>query len=222
MESHRPDRSAVTALILAAGANTRLEGILPPGLKPLLVVNGRTLFKHAIDHANDVWDCERLVAVVSPDNARHLAIVGGADDWVVQPSPDGVVDAIRRGLRVITTPWTLILCADNTFDLDEAALSAIACRRDVAMFGARRLAPDDEHRFTRYYTSYDRVKFVEATNTTQPTEGCWIGPLLLPTEGVRNGSTMPSIVDLVNVATADFQLVPVQMTCADLGIPEAL
>jgi NDP-sugar pyrophosphorylase family protein len=207
---------------LAAGANTRLEGILPPGLKPLLVVNGRTLFKHAVDHAHDAWGTERVVAVVSPDNVRPLTQVGGADDWVVQPQADGVMDALRRGLRAVDTRWTLVLCADNTFDLDyETNLDLLRLRGRVPLFGARGLDEKDARRFTRYVRHGDNVRFLEASGD-EPGTGCWIGPLCLPTEGLRNGQNSPTIVGCVNVAAHGLMLTPLDMNCADLGIPEAL
>jgi NDP-sugar pyrophosphorylase family protein len=220
--SHRSTRSGITALILAAGANTRLESILPPGLKPLVIVNGKTLFKHAVDHANGLWNVDRVVAVVAPDNARPLTQVGGADDWVVQPRPEGVLDAIRRGLRAVWTPWTLILCADNTFDVDTGGLiqlQHVAGR--VPAFVSRRLAPEDERRFTRYVRHGDSSRFV-GPEYTGPTDGCWIGPLCLSTEGLGDGSMLPSIIDCVNVAATGQMLTPIAMNCADLGIPEAL
>lgn len=222
-----------TALILAAGANTRLEGIVPPGFKPLIPVNGRSLFKHALDHANDVWGAQRIVTVVNPDNARALTQIGGSDDWIVQPSPDGVVDAIRRGLVAIDAEWTVVLCADNTFEIAEDVLERTRAHQwRRPLFGARWLPRDDAHRFTRYRMSaplknaFDTgepitARFLDAKDTGA-FDGCWIGPLVLRTDSLRRGMTMPTIVDCVNVATRDEVFVPVPMNCYDLGVPEAL
>lgn len=229
MEHTRPGAGEVTAVILAAGANTRLEGILPPGLKPLIPVNGKTLYKHAVDHANDVWDAKEVILVASPDNVRPLAQLGHADHIVIQPAPDGVVDAIRRAIRLVRTTGTLILCADNTFDLDSMAKAEIleARQNGWAAFGARRLAANEARRFTRFVemSGHHRIRFLAETEALNVTGDCWIGPMYLPTGGIERGlkdGIIRPVVDLLNTAIANVETVPVSMNCSDLGIPEAL
>lgn len=241
MGSHQPEAGVAapadghtTALILAGGANTRLQGVVPPFMKPLVVVNGRTLFRHAFDHA-PIWHADRAVAVVSPENIGPLTKLNLGDnwtrlkyvsDWIVQPHPIGIIDAIKRGLVAVRSPWTLVMCADNTFDIESAALFHLdrSLKEPWSLFGARHLSHEEERRFTRYDVRDDRVYFIEASDAA-PGIGCWIGPLLVPTLDLSvaaHNSRNRTIVDCLNEMACKRRFVSVPMYCNDLGIPEAL
>lgn len=227
----RAGTSDITAVILAAGANTRLAGVMPGFMKPLMLVNGRPLVRHALDHAVWDWKAERVIFVAAPQNASLLAQVTGEPncerrEWVLQPSPDGIIDAISRALPLVTTEWTLILCADNTFSGNVTSLP-----RRTACFGARVLAAEDASRFTRAVTRPDhgtRVLARDEPNDLPRVEAgvmVWIGPLLLKTKelcsALRCMHAGSSIERLIMLATDEGrELQPIMMACEDLGVPE--
>lgn len=205
-------------------------------------MNGRPLIRHALDHALR-WNAKSLTIVCSPENVKALTQVIPQQrnvNWVVQPEPTGVVNAIARGLPFITLPWTLILCADNTFEGD------VPTEITGPLFGVRSLPPHDARRFTRYRV---RNRNIEMTNLSddaprfQTTEdrgveiieadadgfgdGCWIGPLLLPSYDVHKAlseeAPPKTIVGLMRRTTNDGRhLTPLPMMCSDMGIPEEL
>jgi MobA-like NTP transferase protein len=199
----------LSAIVLAAGANTRLAGITAPFTKPLLTVNGRTLFDHALAEA-DRWDADEIVAVVSPHNAYQLrsSVVGA---YVTQAKPTGFLDAVRLALPFVNKPTTLILCADNLF---EGAVPA----SNLACFGARDdVPPAAATRFTRYYTLNNVLYFRNDRTPGGLSNGCWIGPVRCSTDVLRRSlATGPTLEALLR----DLDLRPVPMRCVDLGVPE--
>lgn len=203
----------VSAIILAAGANARLSGIVPSFLKPLMVVNGRSLVGHARAFA-DSYGARQIVTVASPDNVRHMTQLIRSNDWVIQPEPTGIVNAIQRGIGVARCPATLLLCADNTFDLAaDADMNSIPRQ---PFFGARVLEAERARRFTRYSASGYAARFIPRNNP-ELGNGCWIGPVLAPTAALRETLTCShSIED----ALTELRLLPYQMLCADHGVPE--
>ena len=98
-------------------------------------MNGKPLIRHAIDHAEKDWKSTDITVVVSPENSRAIMSLARHDyNYVVQPTPLGVVDAIARGLPYCCGQWTLILCADNTFTLGS---DLIKLPPEGPIFGAR-------------------------------------------------------------------------------------
>lgn len=234
MAGHEPDGS-IGALILAAGANTRLQAVVPPYMKPLILMNGKPLVRHAVDHALNDWHVRGITVVAGPDNARMLlGVLSKMHHFVLQPEPDGVVDAVYRALPTITQDWTLILCADNTFVPDPDNPVHFSAKRG-AQFGTRFVDPPSSRRFTRYKrlsdpkgASFDEqyapgVRLIPASDPEQG-DGCWIGPLLLETEQLRRVlGICESVTDMMMQSTAlGTELSPLPMLCSDLGIPEEL
>ena len=214
----------ITSIIIAAGANTRLGGIVAPFMKPLILVNGKPLIQHALQHAAE-WNTARDIIVASPDNAALLTkVAGNWDDldWILQPTPAGVVDAIARALNHVKTDWTLILCGDNTF----SKIDMKTKWGSLGLFGARKLPAQDSQRFTRYKLREEGgVVFIDAASRDLG-DGCWIGPLLLKTSELQR--VVPriavdggSVVTMIAACTNDGrEIEPLPMTCEDLGVPE--
>ena len=210
--------SDITAIIPAAGTNARLKDVVPPGLKPLLLINGRPLIQHAVSHALDAWRASKIVIVVNPDNARAItAIIDHRWNFVVQPEPAGIIDAIRRALPFVKTRHTLLLCADNTFEGGVICPTAdeqyIAIRRD--------LPPAEVQRFTRVCRlSNGQCKIIQPNEAVWNTE-VWIGPLVVLTyrlaQAIDDGGD-----DLIAVLQRVGPFTPIEMACSDLGVPEAL
>ena len=223
---------SITAVILGAGANSRLKEIVPPGLKPLLLVNGRPLIQHAIDHAVNTWKAERVVIVVGPENAGPItAVVDHRHDFVLQPRPYGVVNAISRALPFVKTRHTLILCADNTFE-GEAPQKITLLDQFIAVNTSVR---DTQERFTHLReltidaSSHSEGTRVLSTGRCEVVEygheysTVWIGPLLLSTsrliEKMGQHEVPAGIFGLLS-SVGPFTMWA--MNCSDLGIPEAL
>lgn len=221
----------ISAIVLAAGANTRLGGLVPPYLKPLILVNGKPLLHHAVNHATQDWGAQQVIIVVSPDNAKAICSVEDPGrQYILQPQPNGVVDAIRRAIGLVSTEWVVILMADNTFEaLDRSFL--IPPFQDP-MIGVRDdLSPAEMRRFTRYRARpcdinawVKGIDLIEASDN-ESGQGVWIGPLLLRAPMVRASLLREptSVTELIHWATNNGDdLAAVQMRCADLGVPEAL
>lgn len=223
--------SDISVIILAAGANTRLGGVVPPYMKPLILVNGKPLLHHAVDHAVKDWCVEQVIIVVSPDNAKAIcSIEDPGRQYILQPQPIGVVDAIQRAIDLIKNEWTVILCADNTFDgFPHLEAHSLPLRPMIAVRDD--LSPAESMRFTRYRTVMDGKK-IEILNksSTEIGTGVWIGPLLLRTPMIRfalqNVDEYNLSVDVESfihkASNNGADLVALRMRCADLGIPEVL
>lgn len=248
MADPKPSRG-LSAIILAAGANTRLDGRVPPFMKPLVLVNGKPLVNHARDHAVHNWGCDSLIFVASPSNVGLLLNVARLHSahWIVQPTPMGVVDAITRAMPFVVTGKVLILCADNTFENGSQSVDFFSfARRSVhSWMGVRTLDALASKRFTRYRHRkvmvdttvhsdpepkiIDTLLGVELIEAGSPElgDGCWIGPLLLQTLEIRTalqGRHPPqTIVELIKATTNDGRELRVApMLCADMGVPEEL
>jgi hypothetical protein len=217
----------ISAIIPAAGANTRLTGTVAPFLKPTILHNGKPLIQHAYEHAWNEWNVpqDQTHIVVSPNNAAILPQLFPPDteaQFILQPEVTGIIDAIKRGLLGINTEWTLILCADNVFRLKP---SNPLNDNLVPMFGARFLKAKDAQRFT----TFNHNTFLSAgaqppslDSSTFPMT-CWIGPLLLPTETlIRFLYKNESITTVLNQIHNVNPIYPHHMECSDMGVPEEL
>lgn len=227
MYSPRPRR--VSAIVLAAGENRRLQGVIPPFFKPLLVVNGRALITHAIDHVRDTWEVDEVVIVASPRNIEPIIEVIDINvvRFIIQPSPTSVVDAWKLGFSAIdpmNSDVTVIVCADNLFDY-EGALFPSEYIHDAAVNGkcfvaTRRLEATQGNRFTVIDNGVPQEPpYLMASKCVD----CWIGPVLVPTGTAREliqRSTAATIEGLLRDISTSWNKIP--MTCSDIGVPDAL
>jgi hypothetical protein len=208
----------VSAIILAAGANTRLRGLVAPFMKPLMLVNGRSLIAHARSLAAD-WSASQVIAVVAPENARPAISLIHADAWVLQPEPTGIMDALRLALPLAVLHTTLILCADNTFEYDTDNGMNVGGRLHPSwpFFGARVLDDRESLRFTRF--SYEpKPRFIERGEVERGS-CCWIGPVMCPTNALR-AALDPATHATIEEALTSLNLKPFYMLCSDHGVPE--
>jgi len=222
----------VDAIILAAGANTRLAGSVPSYMKPLLLSNGKPLIRHAIEHAEDDWRTDSTIIVASPNNIGMLVQVVPEKhpNWVIQPSPTGVIGAIHRGLNCLPhrvgKSAVLILCADNTFDSDTKGEFRKAVHSGIPHIATRHFQDNEAtHRFTRLkYSEANTSYMIIDANDAQQSPLCWIGPLLLDAADVKQEITrVNSITQLIRATTqAGANLRTIPMQCSDLGILEEL
>lgn len=210
-------------------------------MKPLILMNGKTLLAHAVDHALDAWEAAEIIIVGAPENVSLMRDVMQPYceqyHWVIQPRPTGVVNAIARGLRLARHQAILILCADNTFQYRGPISFQKYVREIQPLFGVRDdISLEAGRRFTRYRTrrldvsTHNAAAHIDAgveligAGEPGPGDGCWIGPLLLghgALDAAVTGRPDAPIVEIIKLATADGQqLMPLQMQCEDFGILE--
>ena len=155
------------AVVVAAGAGTRLRPLTESWPKPILPIDGRPvvgallrdLRAAGFDQATVVTGhlAEQVEALLGDGAAFGLSIT-----YVRQPRPDGSADAVRRALAGGAEPPLLVAAADTVFGAGTfelflrewgGAAGALAARRGSPRSGAkpgldprvaRALASDDE------------------------------------------------------------------------------
>ena len=229
-------------IILAAGKNERLQGMVAPYHKPLIVVNGKPLIVQLIE------DCiprfSSIILVLAPQNAVAVCSILTATKLldqvhvVIQPDARGPGEALARGLRLVKTLQVMILCGDNIVGADalDSVLDAAKSGASSIYFGARAVYDREKAKnFTRLTPV--TYKFEEGSTISYGAGGngrethiCWIGPLVinslaghevfsgLSTKFVGLGEI--KIGSHLNALHA--QPVPVYVKCYDIGLPEAV
>jgi len=209
---------SVAAIILAGGRGSRLVPAAREFEKPLYPVGGRPLIEYAAEFA-DTFGVRHTVIVTNPSIDDRIK-VGPRASKVVQEEPHGVVDAVRIGLSAIDlaiTPWTMILCSDNTFTpggrwFREAWQAQEP--RDIGYFGARYTA-DPEGRFTTLgIDGKFKPRFSDPAICIR-----WVGPVLISTLGLWAGVADAEAPEHMFNAAARF-MAPILMACDDHGIAE--
>lgn len=110
-----PDR--VRVVVLAAGHGSRLKGLYPSFMKPLIPISGKPLIVDIL-HKAAMIEPNDMTVVVAPQNALQIveSVLHGVAPHVhhvVQPSASGVLDAIRLGIGPTINGNVLVLFADN-------------------------------------------------------------------------------------------------------------
>lgn len=179
-------------IILAAGKNTRLKGIIPSYHKPMLIVNGKPLI---ISIARQLLErCGRVIIVVSPENSGPITELLSAADMlgdqvhlVLQPEARGPGDAILRALPLCAADRVCIALADNVIpardfenifreDQSYVEKNHLAAFRHVTISFVPVTDDDEAQRFTRVLGT----DFIEGTpgGKFQEMYRCWTGPLI--------------------------------------------
>lgn len=175
-------------VILAGGAGRRLSGVVPTGLKPLLLANGEPLVKRLVRQAYANGLASSITVVVSPTNAAPIVEVVAANGvhYVVQPTPRGPGDALLRALRHVDPGHRALVVMGDNYIAD--AFFAAVYEADAALvIGTTAL--DDVARFTRVGTTSAPRALWSAEGPIMKTEPStrtvWCGPLLLPVGATR-------------------------------------
>ncbi|HEY1252938.1 MAG TPA: bifunctional UDP-N-acetylglucosamine diphosphorylase/glucosamine-1-phosphate N-acetyltransferase GlmU, partial [Thermoanaerobaculia bacterium] len=163
-----PAEAPPRAVILAAGAGTRMRSTLP---KVLHRVGGRTLIE-AVLAAAEAVSPSRVVIVVGAGRERVAeSLSGHSVTFVEQDPPLGTGDAARRAAQVLGdgSGPVLILAGDTPLLRPETLRALVALRRDrrldAAILTFRPPEPGDFGRIVR--DSRGAVKrIVEAKNAT--------------------------------------------------------
>lgn len=182
-------------VVLAAGRNTRLAGVIPSYHKPLMVVNGRPLVVNIVREL--LTFCETVTVVVSPENAGVISEVLDANyliddqvNLVLQPRAKGPGEAVLRAMRAGSNEnRTMIVCADNIIppgDYNEVLdQDTDACRTHdpetvVTASTVTSLHDYEAERFTRIHDGHF-LEGVPGGHNERGEYACWIGPLVVPT-----------------------------------------
>lgn len=190
-------------IILAAGKNTRLKGIIPSYHKPMLIVNGKPLITSIAKQLLD--RCERVVVVVSPENCGPITELLAASDMlsdnlhiVIQPEARGPGEAILRALLVCKSERVLIALGDNvipTKDFDNIFEEDFQAVDQNPNFASNHITisyvtveeDEEAERFTRilgtdFIEGYPGGKF-------QDRYRCWTGPLIADLQTLESALT---------------------------------
>lgn len=207
-------------VILAAGRNDRLAGLVPAGLKPALLVDGESLLTRLLREVKSFPGDVTLV--VAPGNAALLlelvAAAGfntGELNVVVQPVPLGPGEAVKRALPYCRGESVVVLCGDNM--LGEGDLARVMNAPGDLVIGGRPVA--DGAQLT---VVHEDGRIVE-----KGTAGgfAWLGPLKIRRDLVPvllNGP--PGVYLELGGVLWMLGVVPTLVRCDthDIGTPEAL
>lgn len=230
------------AIVLAAGKGSRLEGVMAPYHKPLMVVNGRPIIWTAVHHALQVG-ANQVTVVVAPENALPISQVLDVEpEWdhkvqlLVQKRPKGPGDALYKALKIAhagspTRSKTLVLMGDNVSSF--ADVQKINQIPDFAV-GVQYFSAEEAIRFTRW--DYGRRRWVEGEDIDPLNEvdstgmiACWVGPFVCPSnimmsalEVLYRGTPAGKEVKIGPAFNYMSDLEPkfINTTTVDIGTPE--
>lgn len=226
-------------IILAAGKGSRLNGITAPYMKPLLVVNGKPIIRHAIERAKQVTT-GRVIVVAAPENAlaiTQIIVAAGLDQYVtivLQMRPGGPGEAVLIGMRLVTSSKVLILMGDNVTSTGDIVSVIDATADDSSAVGVTaNVKHDDAERFTWYHKNVGwREKINPAEENLHETElvSAWCGPICMDRATFIQALNRLHVIEEAqhpekSIGKAfnfvhNVRLVPV--STIDIGVPEQL
>lgn len=223
----------IDTVILAAGQNTRLRGLVPTAHKPLITMNGETLIGRLGRQVRDSRLHHRTVVVANPLNVGPLTEVVPDAMFILQPEPTGPVNALRLGINCVSPESThiMLLCADNymsTVTLDCARQAAME-RPHSLVIGAREVSGPNARRFTRLVP--DIAVFVDANHGPPCPEdftmNCWIGPVIVPKLAlgcalVTEHLSFAGLFNHMLSGTYTHGIAQIPSDAQDVGVPEEL
>jgi bifunctional UDP-N-acetylglucosamine pyrophosphorylase/glucosamine-1-phosphate N-acetyltransferase len=162
--------SALTVVLLAAGAGTRMRSALP---KPLHPVAGAPLLAHSL-RATDGLSPDRRVVVVGHGGATVAAAVGdlAPDAAIVEQAPQrGTGDAVRKALAALdgVAGFILVIYADTPFIETETLRRLVGALEDgakVAVLGFEAATPGGYGRLI-LDEGGELARIVEAADATE-------------------------------------------------------
>jgi NDP-sugar pyrophosphorylase family protein len=228
------------AVILAAGRNQRLKGLVAPYHKPLLVINGKPLI---VSNFLSVCKLSSFVTIVTaPENTMPICnILSQYPEFnnaqvVVQPEARGPGEALFRALKCRVSDQTMIICADNLIpqeDVDMVAFSSTTVPEDIIIGGRKIKDKNEASRFTRLDIKKNRLIEGEEGGEFLGEYNCWLGPMVVPTTAtynllrnvIQNQSKSASSDEIkisknLNGLNRKYRFI--EVNCLDIGVPEAL
>lgn len=229
-------------IILAAGKNERLKGIVPPFHKPMLVINGRPLIAQLVEAVQSLTKLHtapgvtpRIIIVCAPQNINALTTVLPMIDnmlFVVQREADGVLNAVRTGLSVTTDTTVTLLCADNVIALTTWLLDPFkrntTIELDTLYIHGQFMSADTVEQFT-YFSHGKWFEKTPVVGDSSARRFCWLGPLTFNASLMRSAinrytvdhpSENQSIGRVLNYYTGERQMIV--SDALDIGLPENL
>ena len=219
------------AVILAGGRNQRLGGVVPPYMKPLIVVNQRPLVAQAVEVAQQVikngGEGGSVIVVTSPESTlpiSHVIDVAAVDMLVKTGGPGA---ALRSALDLVTMDYVLVLMADNLTPTED--VNKIVTKMGNVV-GTGLVPLEDCERFTRLrgLTWVEKVPVTKEDEVFPGLARCWLGPLKLDARlaakgldvlaGERDTDDLP-ISPIFNMFDG---FTTVDVHSVDIGLPEVL
>ncbi len=226
-------------IILAAGRNERLKGIVPLYHKPLLVVNGKPLIVRMLDIING-WTTGKIVIVVAPENAKTIVemtrdCVNQPIDYIIQPYATGPGNAFIQAAEICKSKKIMILCGDNYFQEEDLRQMFSLASFDGERFiiGTRTIKTKEEaQRFTVITPKWGILEGLALQHNDDFWENiggyrCWVGPLIVPHPMFRDILNEQShhVSELkIGEHLDKIGLKPtlVDCDCLDIGVPEVV
>ena len=236
-------------VILAAGANERLRGIVPPYHKPLLVVNGKPIIAALFDAATRQIESttDRIIVVCSQENVRAINDIlrhrgyGSQLRLVIQTDPIGPVEALNLGLELCISGRVMMLCGDNVIDdLTWKTISELTSGNTKALVVSVQSKtigeverftvvkePDETNHHIHFGEGFREIRQTECVSYVR----VWIGPVIFANSSLHRGLVeMGScrhpwiFANLFNeIARRDPDGVTlIESRALDIGVPEAL
>lgn len=211
------------AVILAAGAGTRLKGFVPPYHKPLLIVNGKSLVSGAVQAVRDIVD--DIVVVVAPQNAEPIVHVvhalGASVRYVIQPEANGPAEALELGLEGLQpSDQAIVIMGDNTINRSDIEEIVARYANDNVICG-RYMSYPEATRFTRVLAGG-----IWHEGPPQPGHDLtsdvfvWLGPIKINVSDWF--ATPPNKKNLIGPRFSHMSTQLFEVDCSDIGVPEAL
>lgn len=184
-------------VVLAAGKNTRLKGLVPSYYKPLVIAHGKPLIvgivRNLLDH------CNHVVVTVSPENCIPISEVLMDNDLysnritlLVQPTARGPGEALYRAMRCCHAERIILACGDNVIPKDDFTTTVGVDEKgdsDVTVSAIATTDYDEASRFTRVIKSDGGWEFVENREGGLHADGlyyCWVGPIIFDRENMEH------------------------------------
>ncbi len=119
---------SVAAIVLAAGAGTRMASDLP---KPLHPIAGRPLIGHVLDRLAPLAP-DPLVVIGSPNAAESLRAAVAPHSVAVQERAEGTADAVKAAREALSsaTEGTVLIAYGDTPFIETDTFRAMLARRD--------------------------------------------------------------------------------------------
>jgi dTDP-glucose pyrophosphorylase/ADP-ribose pyrophosphatase YjhB (NUDIX family) len=179
--------SALTAVILAGGAGSRLRAAVADRPKPLAWVAGRPFVCHLLEILEKMGVRRTILATghLAEQFPTRLGDTFGAMrlDYVVEVTPLGTGGALRQACDSVTTPYVLALNGDSYCEFDPAALlAAQPAGAEVFTMVVQRLPGSTRFGAVLYNDGGRITGFVEKAEGPEPRAGINAGVYLAPTK----------------------------------------
>lgn len=228
-------------VILAAGKNTRLQGIIPAYHKPLLVVNGETLLVRLVRQAQDLMSKgNRLILVVSPFNCQAIMDLMRASlsneqrasiVYMCQDADATFADTLLTALSFSQkSEKVLLMCGDNYISDNDWSVFVNTCPAQgypVATWISSSM--EQTNRFAKVLPVSGHITSAPSEDSMRNDDGdflCWLGPIViqpaLTQTRLKRQERRDVVADALTAGGPEKHFFPVELNVQDIGVPDAL